>query len=65
MVMELLEKLDILSNRIDNLVSELKKEKDRSSLLETENIRLKEDNRLLTEQREAVKERIENLIGRL
>ncbi|WP_132872714.1 hypothetical protein [Seleniivibrio woodruffii] len=63
--MELLEKLDILSNRIDNLVSELKKEKDRSSLLETENIRLKEDNRLLTEQREAVKERIENLIGRL
>lgn len=65
MVMELLEKLDILSNRIDNLVSELKREKDRSSLLETENIRLKEDNRLLTEQREAVKERIENLIGRL
>ncbi|WP_165871198.1 hypothetical protein [Seleniivibrio woodruffii] len=54
-----------MSNRIDNLVSELKKEKDRSSLLETENIRLKEDNRLLTEQREAVKERIENLIGRL
>lgn len=65
MVMELLEKLDILSNRIDNLVSELKREKDRSSLLEAENIRLKEDNRLLTEQREAVKERIENLIGRL
>jgi hypothetical protein len=63
--MELLEKLDILSNRIDNLVSELKREKDRCSLLESENIRLKDENRLLLEQKDAVKERIENLIGRL
>ncbi len=63
--MELLEKLDVLSSRIDNLVAELRREKDRCSLLEAENIRLKDDNRQLLEQKEAVRERIENLIGRL
>ncbi|MCD8553844.1 hypothetical protein [Seleniivibrio sp.] len=63
--MELLEKLDILSSKIDSLVSELKREKDRCSLFEAENIRLKEENRQLSEQKDAVRERIENLIGRL
>ncbi|MGE4267550.1 MAG: hypothetical protein AB7F25_08945 [Deferribacterales bacterium] len=63
--MELLEKLDVLSSKIDSLVSELKREKDRCSLFESENIRLKEENRQLSEQKDAVRERIENLIGRL
>ena len=63
--MELLEKLDILSNKIDGLVSELKRERDRSSLLEAENIQLRQENLSLAEKNETVKERIENLIARL
>jgi len=63
--MELLEKLDILSSKIDNLLQELKKERDRVSLLETENSQLKEDNASLRDKNEAVKQKIENLIARL
>ncbi len=63
--MELLEKLDILSSKIDNLMHELRKERDKVSLLETENNQLKEENLSLREKNEAVKQRIENLISRL
>lgn len=63
--MELLEKLDILSNKIDALMQELKREKDRSSLFEAENVQLKEENSSLRQKNDAVKERIENLIARL
>ena len=63
--MELLEKLDILSNKIDAMAQSLKKERDRAELLEAENAQLNEELKTLREQRDAVKVRIETLISKL
>jgi len=63
--MELLEKLDILNSKIDDLLNELELEKGKSSRLEIENLELKEENKKLTEQKEAVRERVEKLINKL
>lgn len=63
--MELLEKLDILSSKIDALNDSLKREQGRSALLEAENSQLKDELAALREQRDAVRERIEKLIAKL
>lgn len=63
--MELLEKLDILSSKLEELLVRLNKEQDKNLNLSHENETLKEENRRLKEQKEAVREKVENLLGRL
>lgn len=63
--MELLEKLDILSGKLDDLLLRLKKEQDKNAALEGENASLREENRRINEQKEAVRQKVENLLGKL
>lgn len=63
--MELLEKLNVLSEKVDGLLVRLNKEQETNSLLKQENEALKEENRRLNQQNEAVREKVENLLGRL
>ena len=63
--MELLEKLDILSSKLDGLLVRLNEEQENNRNLSQENEELREENRRLTQQNEAVRDRVEKLLDRL
>lgn len=63
--MELLEKLDILSGKVDELLLRLNKEQEENLRLNKENAELRRENRSINEQKDAVKAKVEHLLERL
>jgi len=64
-VMELLEKLDILSGKVDELLVRLSEEQDKNARLENENVSLRGENKRISEQNEVVRSKVENLLNKL